>query len=611
MTKAFLNPEECLNMSLEDTFEILKSLSSSSLLQRALDITKPYPSCVSAKKDTKWAQTLKIVGINPRIAKTYLGIVKYAISFPERGIHLMPIFESGDGSIYVQNSWKLSSEFLDEDLLNLGYDTAEKQLKVCINLLHLLGKIVGFDATAHCDNFSKIVILNPKLFEWIKLNEEKTEQLDFSKVDVNILYKEVENSIIDCVGAESNLFELSEKEREKIIFHPSADEFEQRMKLRSFIRGRGLEPLPVVEHSPMRPILFDKIARSQNNDWAVFKVRGRAPHSKIFGAITPYKLYKTDTSGYPLKDEIQKESWEYFSQKIYDFQHEFNFDFLRADMAHNQSAHSHQNPHKNILCDELWAFVKENIQKDKPYFATIAEAFFNTYYIDGISDMINKKFDIVLGDMNFKPLDKNWLDCIDDFLNPFRNNFPFYPAMCVFSNDGDLSEHNYLFSSNSLNECRFFASLFLNLPSYTGMGFELRDINPSFQHNYSNFYTNPQPVAFEFGKNISFLKSVSKMRNIYKKLENIITNCELKILSSTNNLSLSWIYVNEDKPLYLFIINLNSKCDLIPLENFNLPIEPLYINKCEEELSVFIHDKEMIFANFNAPACGIFRVVEQ
>ena len=570
------NPTDCLNLTFKQSVDILKNKIGEEKVQEAFNIDCLVKSPIASYKDTSWCKTLKIIGINPRIAKTYWGIVKYAFSFPESGIHIMPLFKTGDGSLYVQNSWELNDEFLDNDLINLGYNTADKQLKLIVNILHSMGKIVGFDALPHCDNFSKIVLLNPKLFEWIKLNDDKTAQISFNKIDYNNLYKEVQNVIISTLNLPENIFELDEIERESLIFPKNIDEFKRRMELRKAVRDAGLEPIPVVEHAPNRPILFNKIEKNDNESWATFKVENKSQSAKIFGAITPYKLYYTDNLGYPKKNDYLVESWDYFSDKLNVFQKKYNFDFLRADMAHNQYSHSHNEKEKDIDCPELWAYVKNNIQENKPYFATVAEAFYSTYYIDGMSDMINKNFDIVLGEMNFKNLDKEYLNIIDDYINPFRENFSFYPSVTTFTNDGDLESHNQFFKSNKQNLIRYFISLFLNLPSYIGVGFELRDINPKEYNKYSHYYVKKQKIDYEFGKNTSFLEDIIKIRTEYLKFKDIIDNFNLKLLYSSNNeLSLCFEYQN-DKNYYLIVVNLNENNNKIELKENYKEIKTLF-----------------------------------
>jgi len=193
-----------------------------------------------------------------------------------------------------------------------------------------------------------------------------------------------------------------------------------------------------------------------------------------------------------------------------------------------------------------------------------------------MSDMINKNFDIVLGEMNFKNLDKEYLNIIDDYINPFRENFSFYPSVTTFTNDGDLESHNQFFKSNKQNLIRYFISLFLNLPSYIGVGFELRDINPKEYNKYSHYYVKKQKIDYEFGKNTSFLEDIIKIRNEYLKFKDIIDNFNLKLLYSSNNeLSLCFEYQN-DKNYYLIVVNLNENNNKIELKENYKEIKTLF-----------------------------------
>lgn len=533
--------EDCLNIPFEQSFKMLEKLIPKRELELALDISKHYPSPLRNNKNTKWTQTAKIIGINPRITKTYWGIIKYAMIFPENCIHLMPLWETGDGSLYVQNSWNLNKDFFDEDLSKLGYNTVEKQLKLIINILHSLGKIVGFDCLPHVDNFSEIVLTNPKYFEWIKLNNLKTSQI--FDIDTNNIYKEIEKIIIQEINAPENLYDLEEKERYNIIFHKNVDNYTQRMNLRKQIRNNGYEPIPVVEHSPMRPVIFDKIESKNDENWAKFVVKDKSSHAKIFGNITPYKWYKISKDGYPIKNNLEKDVWDYFINKINDFQSEYNFDFLRADMAHNQISHSH-NDEKDEHSIEMWKVLKDLIHKNKPYFATFAEAFYGNYYINGIQDMQNKNFDIVLGNMNFKEINEDYFNWLDDFINPFAKNFNFYPCVTIFTNDGDLQEHRHLYSDNNMNMLRYFISIFLKLPSYMGIGFETKSCNPISNNEYSNYSTLKQN-NYVFGENNNLFIFINKMREFYIQFQQIIQNCNVEILDFNSKDIFGWMYENK------------------------------------------------------------------
>ena len=68
------------------------------------------------------------------------------------------------------NYCSVKLEFFDKDLYQTfpNLDTVEKQLKVVINLLHVMGKTVGMDVIPHTDRYSQIVLANPHYFEWLQ-----------------------------------------------------------------------------------------------------------------------------------------------------------------------------------------------------------------------------------------------------------------------------------------------------------------------------------------------------------------------------------------------------------------------------------------------------------
>lgn len=558
-----MTPKDAIGLPFDESLRYLETIVGAEELKSAFDISRK----ISPKKIDKGAnfspKTLKTIGINPRLTKTFWGIVKYSMTFPEQGVHIMPLFESGDGSLYVQNSWRLNNDFLDQDLISLGYKTSSEQLKLVVNVLHSMGKLVGFDVLPHVDNFSEIVILNPCLFEWIKLTDNNTKQILPSEIDYNLLYKDVERVMIETCNLPPDFFLRSEAEKQEILFPSNSDRFEKRMKIRKAIRNSGYEPIPVVEHQPLRPILFDKIQKNGDESWASFYVPNMKEYSKIIGAITPYKWYKVDDKGHPLSCELEHRTWEYFIHNVSGFQESFDFDFYRADMAHNQISQACIDKNAEFQPVEFWKELKAEIRKNKPEFFTLAECFYGNYYITGIEDMINKDFDIVLGCQNFQQLESSYLNFIDDFLNPFRINFPFFPCVSVFTNDGDLPVHNRFFSSNKVCETRLFVALFLNLPSYMGIGFETRDICSTKEENYSNEYVRVKDADYEFGNNYDLYNSISTMRELYENHKFTIDQSNFELLCLDNNF-LVWRYLLKDSKMLFCAVNLNKAESSVP-----------------------------------------------
>ena len=562
-----ISPNDILAIDCKTLKELLIDMLGDDTFHQAYQCDYLVKSLISSFKNSNWLKKSKIIGVNPRALGSFINIVKYALTFNENAIHIMPFFETGhQGSLYVQNSWRISDEYLDKELFKDGFDTSKKQLKLTINLLHAMGKAVGFDVLPHVDSFSEIVFLNPKYFEWAKLNNDKSSQLFAPEIDYNKIYLEVEYEIKNFVKnrqPEHNsdidtLFKknTSEDERHSIIFGNDPTKWEEiRIALLHHIRSKGYETLPVVEHAPTRPITFEKIIKSSNHNWAQFRVKNKAKDAVILGCVTPYKWYKIDSEGFADTSKPEDEVWDYFINKYKNIQKEFNFDFIRADMAHNQISHSSKNA-ENLCGREFWKELKHSIQKNSPYFATLAEAFYNTYYIDGYSDMINKDFDVVLGNLNYKFLDQDYINHIKDFIQIYPQHFTFAPCICTFTNDADKKENNIFYQSPLANEIRIFCAYFLELPSYMGMGYELRNLLPKTKSEYSFNYIKKMDKPYKWGKNEEFLSSVFEMREIFAKIKEEISEPMIK-LCNTNSVSLAWLYCGKNSiPQYLFCFNL-------------------------------------------------------
>lgn len=631
-----IKPEKALNWSYKETLKMLSFLLDKKAVEKTFDINNFYPSPVASCENSDWIKKAKIIGINPRIVSTYFGIIKYAMTFPEDCIHLMPLWEPGcDGGIYARLNWKLSKEWLDSDLVEHGFDTPEKQLKLVVNILHALGKTVGFDAVPHTDKFSEEVFICPEFFEWIKLNSKKTKQLFLPKVDYNRLYQDVEKVIIDYLkkngDSENDLIDdhilnkfftegFGFKQRAELLFGNNPEiALKRRVELMNYVRDRGFETIPVTEHSPCRPILFDKIVKDGETNWAEFKVKDKKAGSVIFNAITPYRWYETDSQGYinPAKPILK--IWQYFIDELSYFQKEYNFDFLRADMAHIQISHAHSNDEKNIYCkDELWRIIKKNIQQNIPYFATFAESFLNEYYIDAIQDMKNKDFDIILGYSHYKFLNDEYIDCIK-YYRKIQEEHNFCPCISVMTGDNDVPVTINLWKSPFAIELRYFTALFLDLPSYTTMGIETRELEPSLDSEFSGPLTNWKPYKYKWGNNRSLFKFFQTIRDLYYQLQPELENQSLKWIETGSAFNSCWGYCDKETSgfSYIFMFNLSSEgISTISLKNLLTCIdESLYylkpIYSLMEDISAIENinlDEDDFCSDIQMPDCRIYKV---
>lgn len=578
------DPEKVLNISFHETVKMLSCLMSKEDLKKAFDINIFYPSPVKDFKNGNWIKKNKIIGINPRIARTYFGIIKYAMTFPEESIHIMPLWEPGcDGSIYSRINWKLSEKWLDPELSDKGFDSPEKQLKLVINLLHALGKTVGFDAVPHTDKYAEEVFISPEFFEWVKLNPQRTKQLSLSKIEYNNLYEEVKTIIRGFLenNGDSNNIKIDEtllndfysdtidlNLRSKLLFGLNPDTaLKRRLELINLIRGNCFETIPVFEHSPCRPILFDKIVSNKGLEWAEFKVKDKPEGSVVFNSVTPYKWYEIDDQGYINIEKPNLNVWQYFIDEITNFQSEYNFDFLRADMAHVQISHSHSNKEKHLHYDnELWKKVKENVQRKVPYFATFAESFLNEYYIDAVQDMKNKAFDIILGMSNYTFLNNDYIDCIKRY-RKIATESNVSPCISMITGDSDKPAGTDFWKSPNAIELRYFTMLFLDLPGYSAMGIEKRELIPKSDEEFSGLFTLDKPFKYKWGENINLLKYFQKIRKLYPEIQSKTKSQTLKWFETGSEFNACWGYYNKKNSEFSYIFMLNIDTQKSPVIN--------------------------------------------
>ena len=370
----------------------------------------------------------------------------------------------------------------------------------------------------------------------------------------------------------------------------------------NYVKKQGFETLPVTEHSPARPIQFDKIINDENGSWANFKVENKTSSALIFNSITPYRWYEIDKEGYVCPDKPIQATFDYFINKVTNLQKEYNFDFIRADMAHNQISHAHLNPLKNENDKhEMWKLLKQNIQKESniPYFATFGEAFLSDYYISGIKDMENKDFDSILGISNFYFLDNSFSNLIKYYIK-ISNEHSFCPSIVSITNDSDKKETNKFHQSPLSNEIRYFIQLlYSSLTGYTGMGFEIRNNIPQCYSEFSGCFTNYQNDKYQWGNNIELFNSISKIRKIYSKI--ITPDTKSVLLDTPTESTLVWLNYEGEIPRYLFLVYFDASTpkkdikfkypDDINLENkklkpyFSLTENKLFIEEINANLS--------------------------
>lgn len=557
-----VEPKEALEWSFDESIEKLSQLIGKKNLIQILN-GKKVNSPAFKTQNSNWMNEAKIVGVNPRAIGTYFNIVKYAMTFPEDSIHLLPLFEQGcQGSLYAPVNFKLTDEFMDENLTRLGFDTPEKQLKLTINLLHALNKNVGMDFLQHSDRFSEEVFLNPDNFIWAKIDKSQNKEFEYPQIHPDKLGSEVEKLVVDFLQSNGdskgqkvnpmileNFYNLPEEKRRQLLFGTrdtglsEQQRTQRRIELMDYIRNCGFETKPISLDDPRRKIVFKEMMSNENASWATFTDN---QEDRLFGNLTSYKLYHLDENGEVDINRPNYKARDFLVDKTVQFQHEFGFDFLRADMGYLSFKDNKFDIH---------AALKDCIGKSEKHFSTFGECFAgfgdNQTSVD---DIRRKKYDAVLGDLHYQNVYK---PDFSDIVKAYNFSPDFKISLTSITADSDQARYNEHYD-NFQDKIRAFLGLFLNQPSYMGMGLETRDVNPVDGKNLTKDFINDWGIKkYEWGSNREFFDTLSGMRNLYSKIKDSIKKQAHYWLWTQDKNVLSWFYYNDknNKPSYLFALN--------------------------------------------------------
>jgi hypothetical protein len=445
-----------------------------------------------------------MVGINVRTVNDYAGVIKYALTLPAAfdSIHLLPIWEPGVvESLYGIAGWNLNHEFFSDELRVLAphVDTIERQLRAVCNVLHVMGKTVGMDVIPHTDRFSEATVGTPDLFEWMRVLDRKiVDQSEY-------LHEIVEQTIfswLQGVGPadsslplpvdRASLFAAPERGRLAVLFGDPSDlrgRTQRRVDLINHLKRQGLEPVPATMGVPFRGIMVDPDAKQIDPDqygmeWPDFVITQPQGMSRVFSPLARFKLYGRldDNANWEIDfARPRPHVWEYVCNHFAETQHTGNFDFMRGDMSHVQMRPAGVPDDVGEYYDIL-AAVKTHIQQQAgvPWFGYFAETFLpprDTFQFGEELDHLEASLaDATLGDLQSTVIGS------PTFLGRFRRYLDDLatrrtaPAFTVMTADKDDPRFDEMYRDG--NEARLFTALFLpDMPSYTGLGFEIRDVH--------------------------------------------------------------------------------------------------------------------------------------
>ncbi len=151
-------------------------------LIRKSQSVKRVASPVEEKTDSSWMAdssfcfvNVRALGTKPGTTGNLVDALKILPTLRVTSIHLAPFFECslqnayGIDTVTVLNEDVVNKEYLDRGL------SAEEQLRLFTDVVHLLGMTVGFDLEPHTSQFSRIAIEHPTLFRWLKFRGSRHE----------------------------------------------------------------------------------------------------------------------------------------------------------------------------------------------------------------------------------------------------------------------------------------------------------------------------------------------------------------------------------------------------------------------------------------------------
>ena len=561
--------------------------------------------------ETHWLKKTDMIGINVRTIGSFWHVLKYAITLPkaQNCIHLLPIWEPGVvASLYGVASWHVNPAFFSSEMHRIlpHLNTVEKQLKVVINLLHALGFSVGMDVIPHTDRYSEQVLANPQHFEWLQRVDDEIVRHD------NNLHEVVQDLILEFLEktppsvklpSKADFFEkMPESERLELLFgkpNEYGKRLERREALVQFLYDHHFETVPATMGPPYRGIAVDTegvpTVDEKGRVWKDYRITQPEEFSRVFGPLTRFKLYENKNNNVDWAVDFAKprvETWKYVAKHYTDIAVKYGMDFMRGDMAHVQMRPEGVPTKANQYYDIL-GFIKKTVAKKIPHFGSFAETFLAPdgvmAYGNEVAHLERSDADTTLGDLQSMVVgSQRFMSEFGRYLDILHTQ-KVAPNFTVMTGDKDDPRFDAFYLQG--NEARYFIALFLpEMPSYTALGFELRDPHPTPAPN--EHYTKLYVFHLEMGKNATngdyiwghnqlLFNRLNRMRVISDWLVPIIKNEKVIWLqlpsANGSNKVIAW-----SVGIWVFVVNLDIENDatnvaLTPPQYFGQNETTLYL----------------------------------
>jgi len=638
------------------------------LSDEAVDLRRPLaelPSAIRSPRadepDTSWLRRTNMVGVNVRTVGDYGGVVKYALTLPALldSIQLLPIWEPGVvSSLYGIASWNLNREFFSGELHAYApnLDTVEKQLRATSNLLHVMGKTVGMDVIPHTDRFSEPALGTPDLFEWMQVRDRRI--VDHSDGLVRHVEAAIHAWLSERGSADGRrvpldaeaLFALDEATRLALLFGDPGEKFgriERRIDLIKRLKDLGYEPVPATMGVPFRGIEIDpdpahSVVDRYGMEWPDLVISKARAMSRVFSPLARFKLYER------LDDNVRWEIdfarprpqvWDYLCRHYAQTQHIGAFDFMRGDMSHVQM----RPLGVPDVVDEFYdihASVKTYIQgtASAPWFAYFAESFLPARDVFQFGEELDhleaSLADATLGDLQSTVVgSREYLSRFRRYLDDLasRRTAPCYTLMTA---DKDDPRFDGFYVAG--NEARLFTALLLpDMPSYTGLGFEIRDVHlqPVENERYTKLFvfheegeSNVHPSkarfgdVFIWGRNDRLFERLTRIRAFAESLSADIAGTRTRWLippdATTERGVAAWTQdessTHEDARRYVCVVNYDLQRDSgyfgLPALGPDERLEAVFSTLGEEGLSEDVVRHNGYFHRIESVAPGEGRV---
>ncbi len=371
----------------------------------------------------------------------------------------------------------------------------------------------------------------PDLFEWMRVVGR--EIVDQSPSLTTVVERTIHEWLMrrgpamagrPVPATPAQLFSMPEPARIAVLFGDPGDlhgRIARRIDLIKRLKHDGLEPVPATMGVPFRGLAVDPdpthtVTDEHGLSWPDFVITRPESMSRVFSPLARFKLYErlNDNAEWEIDfDRPRRHVWDYVCRHYAETRHIGNFDFMRGDMSHVQMRPDGVPPVVDEFYDIL-AAVKLHIQRtaDAPWFAYFAETFLPArdvfQYGEELDHLEASLADATLGDLQSTVVGSpEYLQRFRRYLDDLatRRVAPTYTMMTA---DKDDPRFDGFYRVG--NEARVFTGLFLpDMPSYMGLGFEIRDVHDEAVENerYTKLFvfrergdSNVYPSKARFGE---------------------------------------------------------------------------------------------------------------